>query len=47
MFLRAELPVLCLDIYENGKLYSSFFSPCFSFKNASAFLLQGARHAIA
>ena len=25
MFLQAELPVLCLDIYENGKLYSSFF----------------------
>ena len=25
MFLRAELPVICLDIYENGKLYSSFF----------------------
>ena len=47
MFWRAGLPVLCLDIYENGKLYSSFFSPCFSFKNASAFLLQGARHAIA
>ena len=25
MFLRAELPVLCLGISENGKLYSSFF----------------------
>ena len=25
MFWRAGLPVLCLDIYENGKLYSSFF----------------------
>ncbi len=27
MFLRAELPVLCLDIYENGKLYYDLFFP--------------------